>query len=135
MAVRVLDDAFVSIAGTDYSAYVRSVRMNYSADEVETTTMGDTTHEFMGGLKNWDAQIEWNMDEADNQLGESLFALVGTQVALIIRPDKSEGVGVNNPNYSGTALLVDFPWGGSVGELNTASSTLRSAGTLSRATA
>lgn len=135
MAVRVLTDAFFSHNAVDLSAYVTAVRVSYSADEVETTSMGDTTHEFMGGLKNWAVEVEFNSEEGNALVQQTLFPDVGVQRTLIIRPDNSDGVSATNPNYTGTALLVDFPpLGGGVGELSKATARYVSAGTLSRAT-
>lgn len=135
MAVQVLTDVFFSHGGTDLSDHVTAIRMSYNADEVETTAMGDTTHEFMGGLKNWDAEIEFNNDEAASSVMATLFSAVGSTATIIIRPDKSDGVSSTNPNYTGTALLVSLPpIAGGVGELSKTTASYKSAGALSRAT-
>lgn len=135
MAVRVLVDGFISVGGTDLSDHATSITLSYDADEVPTTAMGGTTHTATGGLLRWEVTVEFNNDEAASTVAQTLFPLVGTTSALIVRPDKSEGVGSTNPNYSGTGLLVSFPpLGGSVGELSKTTARWVSAGTLSRAT-
>lgn len=135
MASLVLTDAFVSLGGTDVSTYVRSVRLPLEVETLDDTTMGDTTRINKGGLKSWTCEIEWQQDFADNLIDEILFGLVGTTFTLIVRPTSS-AVGTSNPNYTGTGLLSSYqPFGQSVGDLATATTTIVSAGTLSRATA
>lgn len=136
MANLVLTDAFVSFNGTDLSANVKSVTLDYSAEALDVTAMGDTTHIRLGGLKDWSASVEFHQDYAASSVDATLFPLVGSTGTLIIRPDNSDGVGATNPNFTGTALLESYnPVGGGVGELAAASASFQAAGTLSRAVA
>lgn len=136
MATLVLTDAFVSINAVDISAYVKSVNLNYSAELLDDTVMGDTTRSRKGGLLDWSVEVEVLQDFVDDGLDEDMFALVGTAFTVIVRPDKSDGVGTGNPNYTGTAILEGWnPISNSVGELATVTFTVQSAGALSRATA
>lgn len=135
MAQMVLTDAFVSVNAVDYSDQVRSVTVNYEAEEVDDTAMGDTTRTRTGGLKNWSMEFEFIQDEASGQTGANLFALVGSTTAVIVRPDNSDGVGVTNPNYTGTGLVTSYtPVGGGIGDLSMCRLSVVSAGALSRAT-
>lgn len=136
MAQIVLTDAFVSLAGNDISANVKSVTINYQAEVQDDTAMGDTTRSRVGGLKDWSIDLELHQDWAAAALDSILFPLVGTQIAMVIRPVKSTVVGTGNPNYTGTGLLESYkPLGGSVGDLAMANVTIPGAGTLTRATA
>ena len=135
MAKTVLTDAFVSIGGNDISDHVRTVTLNYAAEEVDDTTMGDDTRTNLGGLKTWSLDIEVANDFAASQVDSIIFPLVGTQVAVVFRPT-SAAVGAGNPEYSGTGMLSTYnPVGQSVGDLATAPITIVSAGTLARAVA
>ena len=68
------------------------------------------------------------------QLDDLMWPLLGTNVALIIRPD-SAAVGANNPQWTGNAIFMSYPpLGNSVGELATGSMTLEGNGPLVRAT-
>ena len=135
MAKTVLTDAFVSIAGNDISDHVRTVTLNYSAEEQDDTTMGDDTRTNLGGLKTWSLDLEVANDFAASQVDSIIFPLVGTQVAVVFRPT-SAAVGASNPQYSGTGMLSTYnPVGQSVGDLATAPITIVSAGTLARAVA
>lgn len=130
-----LNDAFVSINGVDLSAFVKQVRLDYNAAALDDTVMGDATKSSVGGLKEWSGQVDFLDDYGASAPDVSLFSIVGTVVTVIIRPDKSDGVGATNPNYTGSALLTSFmPVSGSVGELATTTLSFVSAGTLSRAT-
>lgn len=129
MAQMVLIDAFVSIGGVDYSDQLLSGTITYDVEEQDDTAMGMTSRSVVGGLKNWSAQFTFKQDEASGQTGANLFALVGTAVALLFRPDKSDGVGAANPNYSGTGLVQTYtPLGGTVGELSKCTVTMKASG-------
>lgn len=136
MSNLVLTDCFVSFNGTDLSAHVKSVSLDYSAEALDVTAMGDDTHIRLGGLKDWSASVEFHQDYAAGAVDATLFSLVGSTGTLIIRPVESTAVGATNPNFTGTALLESYnPVGGAVGELAAASASFQAAGTLSRATA
>lgn len=135
MSKMVLKDAFLSVGGTDLSAFVSQLTLNYAADVPEVTSMGDTTRtRLAGGLKDWSVDVEFYQDFDASQLDDTLFALVGTQVALVIRP-ASAAVGSNNPEFTGNAILESYPpMGQSVGDAAAASATFQGDGTLTRAT-
>lgn len=134
MAKTVLTNCHVSIAGNDISDHVRSVALNYEAEEVDDTTMGDDTRSRLGGLKNWTLEVEVANDFAGSAEDSILFPLVGTQVAIVFRPDAG-AVASDNPEYTGTALMTSYPpVGQATGELASASISLASASSLSRAT-
>jgi hypothetical protein len=134
MTTLVLTDASVVINSVDLSDHVRSVTINYSADMVEDTNMGDDTHTMLGGLKNWSMDIEFAQDYAAGEVDATLFALVGTSFTIDVKPT-SGAVSATNPKYTGTGILESYnPVSGSIGDLATASVTVQAAGTLSRAT-
>lgn len=134
MAKIVLTDAFFSIGGTDLSDHVRQITINYSADGVENTAMGDSTHTRQGGLKDWSASVEFYNDEAASSVAATIFPLVGTTATIIGRPT-SGAVSATNPNYTGTGLVTSFPpLSGSVGEMSMTTCEIEAAGDLSRAT-
>jgi hypothetical protein len=134
MAAFVFTDAYFSVTGTDLSAYVRSVTVNYQAELQDSTTMGDSTRERLGGLKDWSVDVEFNQDFASSAVDDTLWPLVGTTFVVAVRPTSS-AKGATNPEYTGTGILESYPpLGGSVGDLATASITIQAAGDLSRAT-
>lgn len=120
MAKQVLNDAYVSIAANDLSAYAESVELEESVDLQEATVMGNTARARVAGLKDWSVTVNFRQDFADNLLDEILAPLFGTAVAIEIRPD-TDAVGPANPKYTGTGILESYaPISGSVGQtLNT----------------
>ncbi|MFP3908098.1 MAG: hypothetical protein ACLFWR_13800, partial [Acidimicrobiales bacterium] len=79
MSTIILKDAHVDIDGDDFSDHVQEVELEYSADEVEDTNMGDDTHQFMtGSLKDWTASITLSQDYAADSIDDKLFDKVGT---------------------------------------------------------
>ena len=117
MAKMVLKNAYLSIAAHPSSDHVRSLTINYKAEAPETTAMGDTTKTRLGGLLDWSLDVEFNQDYVAGNIDAILFPLVGTSVAIIIRPDT--GVkGVDNPEFTGSAILTDYdPIAGKVGDV------------------
>ena len=135
MASLAFTDGFVSFGAVDISDYVTSITLDYAAEMLDETAMGDTTRIMKGGLKTWSATLEMNQDFADGLIDEILFPLVGTTGVLIVRPTSS-AVGAANPNYTGTGIIASYnPFGNGVGDLAKTSVTIQSAGALSRATA
>jgi hypothetical protein len=118
MAQRIFSDAFFSIGGVDLSDHVKSVTLNYSAQNQDDTVMGDDTISGAGGLKEWGMTVEFVQDYAAAKVDATIFPMVGTTQACILRADNSEGVSATNPNFTGTGLVTDYiPAGGSVGDL------------------
>lgn len=130
----VLTDCFVSINSVDLSDHVRQVTINYAAELIDDTVMGDSTRSRIGGLKDWSMTIEFLQDFAASEVDVTLFSLVGTTFTVEVRPT-SDAASATNPSYEGTGILENYnPLGNSVGELAMAPITIQSAGDLSRAT-
>lgn len=133
MATVVWNDAFLSIGGTDMSAHVKSLAFSYNAAELDETAMGDGTQVRKGGLKDWSFTVTWNQDFAADGPDAVIFPLVGSTAAVVVRPT-SASVSSTNPSFSGTGFFPDYGFGGNVGDLLPANTTIRAAGTLTRAT-
>ena len=134
MAHIVLTDVSVVLAGVDLSDHLTSITLDYSADAVEDTNMGDTTHQRIGGLKDWSVALDFSQDYAAGEVDATLFSAVGTLITFVGKPT-SASVGAANPSYSGTALLESYPpISGAIGEKATVSVSLSAAGALTRAT-
>lgn len=130
MSAIVLTDCLVKIGATDFSGQTTSAAIAYKADGVDITAMGDGTKKNAGGLKEWSMSFELNGDEA---VTGALFALVGTQLVVEVRPT-SAARSATNPGYTGTALVTDYtPLDGSVGDKHKVSLSVVSAGVLTRA--
>ena len=134
MAVIVLKDAFVSVGGVDVSTRTNSVTLNYEIDSVETTSFGDTGHQFIGGLQNVSCEVSLHQDYAAANVEATLYPLVGTTTTVIVKPVNTT-TSATNPAYTltGTYLAAHTPVAGAVGELAMTSVTF-TGGTISKAT-
>jgi hypothetical protein len=117
MAVQVLTNASISIAGSDVAARSNSVTLNYEIDSVEVTAFGGN-HQFTGGLQNNSVEITLMQDFASTQVESIIYPLVGTTTTLIIIPVNTT-VSTTNPRYtiSNAYLAAHTPVAGAVGEL------------------
>lgn len=134
MASFAFTNAFVSVNAVDLSTFVRSVTINVEAEDLEDTAMGDTYRSRIAGLKDWSVDVEFNQDFAASAVDVTLWPLLGTVTALIVKPVNTT-TSATNPQYSGNVLVSEYnPLDGSVGDLATTSVSWPGAGTLSRAT-
>ena len=109
--------------------------MDYGAEMLDETAMGDDTRVNKGGLKTWSVNANVHQDFASGNLGANLFALVGTTACFELRPDNSCSTTIN-PSYSGVCIVENAPQvGGSVGSLLDMAFALQSAGSLTRSVA
>lgn len=135
MAEFVYTNAFLSIGGTDLSDHVRQATLEYNAEMQDKTAMGDLTRTRLGGLKDWTLTLNFNQDFAASNVDATLFPLVGTSVAIILRPDAGV-VSATNPNFTGNAILESYaPLGGNVGDMAETPVSFQADGTLTRAVA
>lgn len=136
MSTLVFKNGYVSINGVDLSDHVKKATLNYSAEMLDDTVMGDDTKSNMAGLKEWSVDIEFLQDYAASEVDATLFDLVGADAFPIILKPNGSTTSTTNPKYTGNAVLESYsPMDGSVGDIASTSITLQAAGTLSRATA
>lgn len=137
MASFVLKNAFVKINAVDLSANVKSVTVNYSAEIQDSTAMSQASRSRLAGLKDWSLDVEFFQDYAAGKVDATMFPIVGTQVAIEIRPDAGE-VSATNPKFTGNGTVENYnPVAGSVGDVAMASTKLSGSDgvALARATA
>ncbi len=134
MSKQVLKNVFFSFDGVDLSSEVEQLEIDYGADQVESTAMGNNTHVFLGGLFNWPVTVTFRQDYAAAKVDATLFPKMGLTGAMIVRPDAGV-VSATNPQFTGTMLLTSYPpVTGSVGDIAGATAEFVPAGDLSRAT-
>lgn len=133
MSTVVWRNAYLWINGVDYSSDIAELGLDYSAEMLDETAMGDDTRIMKGGLKNWSITAKAHQDFAAAHVGANLFALVGTTTCVELRPLNSCSTSIN-PSFTGIAILENAPpAAGGVGSLLDMSFSMQSAGTLSRA--
>jgi len=103
MAFQAGKNAYLSIDGTDVSAYTDNESLNRVIDQLETTTFGDDDKTFITGLRSfdlsssgpWDPTFDGVIDGADD----------GASVAWVFGP---EGNDSGDQQYSGNANLASY---------------------------
>ena len=117
----------LKIATVDLSAYITSITLTQTFDEVETTTMGATSHQFSKGLEASTLQVDFlnNWDAAS--VCATLQAAYGTSVTALIVPVKgavTTTISATNPLYTVSILINNLTPVGSGGPADYASSSL-----------
>ena len=79
MAVFLQNDVVVSVNSVDLSDHVASITWTETADELETTAMGDGNRTRIGGLKDGSVSIEFHQDFAASETYITLYSLLGTK--------------------------------------------------------
>jgi hypothetical protein len=132
----VLTNAFISVGGVDLSDLVASVTLNETFDVVETTAFSSTAAKTrVAGLEDNSITLEFHQDYATGEVEQTIYPLLGTAAAVIVKPNGST-TSAFNPSYSCSAIISEWtPINGAVGELATASVTWPVTGAITKAVA
>jgi hypothetical protein len=123
MAVFLQNDVQVVVNSVNLSDHVASITWTETADELETTAMGDGNRTRIGGLKDGSVSIEFHQDFAATETYITLYSLLGTTTTVEMTPT-SASVSATNPKHSASALVTELPIiDGSVSDLATISVT------------
>ena len=134
MARIVLTNAYISVGGVDLSDLVASVTLNETFDIVETTAFSSTAAKTrVAGLEDNSITLEFHQDYATGEVEQTIYPLLGTAAAVIVKPNGSS-TSAFNPSYTCSAIISEWtPINGSVGELATASVTWPVTGVITKA--
>jgi hypothetical protein len=125
----------VKINSVDLSAYVTSVTLNRTFDELEVTAMGDGGHKFVKGLEAATVTIDLNNDTAATTVLPTLQSAWGTNVPIVLLQQKGTAVSATNPLYTMTCLINNTTdINGAVGDLGMQSLSFNVSGTVAVAT-
>jgi hypothetical protein len=132
----VLTNAFISVGGVDLSDLVASVTLNETFDVVETTAFSSTAAKTrVAGLEDNSITLEFHQDYATGEVEQTIYPLLGTAAAVIVKPNGST-TSAFNPSYTCSAIISEWtPINGSVGELASASVTWPVTGAITKAVA
>jgi hypothetical protein len=120
MAVFLNNTVGLKINAIDLSDHVTSVTLNYAADELEVTAMGDTAHKFVKGLESGTLTVSFLNDTATSQVLQTLNSAFGTTVAVKMVQEKTPAVSATNPLYTFDILVNNLtPINGGVGDIGT----------------
>ncbi len=143
MAVEKFYDAVVTIDGTGGPPptggtalpHVRSVTINYEAEALDITEMGNSTRANLAGLKTWSIDVECLQDYAASNVDALLFPKIGAVKFYIQVKPTSGSVSATNPQFYGYCILQNYqPITGAVGDVQAVSASFVCAGDLTRST-
>jgi len=131
MAVFLNNKVGLKINSVDLSAYVTSVTLNRSFDELEVTAMGDGGHKFVKGLEAASITIDLLNDTAATTVLPTLQAAWGTNVTVVLLQEKGTAVSATNPLYTMTCLINNTTdINGAVSDIGMQSLTFNVSGTV-----
>jgi hypothetical protein len=128
----VLTNCFVSVDGTDLSDHVAAVSLETSYEIIDTTTLGNTARTRIAGLADNQVTIEFHQDFASGSVEATIYPLLGTRTACIVKPVNA-ATSATNPAYSFQALISEWrPISGSIGSLATVPVTFPISGVITK---
>lgn len=120
MAIFLNNKVGLKINAVDLSDHITSLTLNYAADELEITAMGDTAHKFVKGLESGSLTVSFLNDTATSQVLQTLNGTFGTTVACKAIQTKGTAVDATNPVYEFDVLVNNLtPINGAVGDMST----------------
>lgn len=120
MAVFLNNKVGVKINAVDLSDHVTSITLNYAADELEVTAMGDTAHKFVKGLESGTLTVSFLNDGITSSVLQTLNGEFGKTVAVKLIQEKGTAVSAANPVYEFDILVNNLtPINGAVGDIGT----------------
>lgn len=133
MAVFALTNEHLTINSVELSDHTRAATVTASAEQLDSTTMGDSWREYTGGLKSGQLQAEFLDDFAASSVDATLWSafITGTAVAVAVRPVNTT-IGSTNPEYQFNILPNQWNMGGSLGEMAGKSLTFPVTGAITR---
>ena len=115
MAKHIISDCGIFYAGYDFTGTMNQTEVTLSRDELEQTTFGDATRNFLPGLLTATATASGFFDATLSGVANANMPS-SSEDALIIAPNSTE----DGPAIVMASQLNSFTWGGEVGELATA---------------
>lgn len=93
-------------ASTDLSAFITSVEVKRSADDHDTTTLGDAAHEYSGGLTDGTVTLKGVYDAGSTTTPRvTIQGALGTVVAWTYQ---ANGTGTGKPQQTGNGLVTAY---------------------------
>ncbi len=106
MAILALTNAKILVNSVDLSDHCKSVTLEFDAADLDATAFsssGWTAH--LGGMKSGKIDLTFNNDYAASQVDTTLFAALGTVVAVTVNPVNAAN-SATNPQYQFNVLVT-----------------------------
>jgi hypothetical protein len=105
MAIFLNNKVGLKIATINLSDHVTAFTLSRQSDQIEVTSMGDSSHRYVTGLSADTLTVSFLNDTATANVLATLQAAYGTTVAFQAIQDSSAAVSATNKLYSGTILI------------------------------
>jgi hypothetical protein len=122
MAIFLNNKVGVKIDTVDFSDLVTAATLNMSFEELEVTSMGDASRQFVKGLETATLTLSFLNDDASNEILDELLSEYGKTVAVKMVNNGTSPVTVSDTNklYSFDILVNNLtPINGATGDLST----------------
>jgi len=120
VAITLNNKVGLKINAVDLSDHCTSVTLNQTADELEVTAMGDSSHKFVKGLESATLTVSLLNDQAAASVLDTLSDAFGTTVPFKLLQDKDTAVSATNKLFTGDILINNLtPINGAVGDMST----------------
>lgn len=109
--------ATFTVDSVDLKDQLVSITMNKNVDRLDSTSLADTSRQFVAGLENSSTTFTVLGDFSTGEAIQSLFGDIGNKVSIVYEP-KSAAPGVSSPRYThSNAVLTSLPIAVEVGSL------------------
>ena len=124
VGVKLATAAAPTVPSIDISDHVSAVTLTQIVDELEVTTMGDSSHGVVGGLQSATLQLDFFNDWAASQVMTTLNAAFATTLAVSMITVKGTPVSATNPTYQFSIFVNNLTPVGSGGVSDEAASSI-----------
>lgn len=132
MAVFMNNGVVLTVDGVDLSDFVQSVTLNWNANELDVTAMGDTGIRRIKGLEDNSISIDFLNDNASSATLQTLCDNFGENVTVTVK-NTSAATSASNPLFTMTCLINGItPVNGAVGDVSTQSVTWNVSGAIAK---
>ena len=127
----------LKLNGTELQTFLTNISFNPTKDASETTTMGDTSRDFLEGLRNCSIQLSGRWDPTATT-GPDAVVWGGynstSLVSFIYNPTAATTFAAGSPGYTGSCWVTDFNIDDPFEDIVTWTATLQVSGNISRDT-
>lgn len=117
-----LNAASVKIGAVDITDHVTSATLTQSADELEITSLGDSSRKYVAGLQTGTLDLEFLNDFAAANVCATLQTAIYTTVTAKLVPGPGTTISATNPLYTVSILINNLtPIAGAAGEMSSSS--------------
>lgn len=132
MPTKVWTKGYLSVGGTDLSAYVQRLAISIDPETADNTTMGNTTRTAAPGLSNF--AVSADLLQSSSTVDATINGILGSTTTVVVGRS-STGISADNPRWTCSVACNGYsPHDGSVGDMDVARVSFVAAGDYTRAT-